>query len=294
MRAEFLGKRVRGVPGVTFFIKELLQAMASMKPLIRNAHDVFLKTLLGVAVVAFPLLTVGCASETPGAEAQAQTEGASDTLNTLTKAQRESGWQLLFDGDSLSKWRGYKDRPVPEGWSAQNGQITLAPPESDTAGGDLVTKKQYDDFEFRFDWKISKGGNSGVIYRLSEDQKFTFMTGPEYQILDDAHHSNATDGPAYMTGANYALHATDTTAIRSARQWNEARILVRGDHVEHWLNGQKVVEYELGSADWKQRVADSKFSDWPGYGQNDTGRIALQDHSQKVWFRNLAIRSLGE
>ena len=245
-----------------------------------------------VALAIVGLVLVGCARTTSETSREVDGEGkATAPPNTLTEAERADGWQLLFDGEDLSEWRGYKRQDIPAGWQAKQGQLVFTPPEE--GGGDLITKRAFDDFELRFDWKISEGGNSGVIYRVSEDRESTWNTGPEYQILDNEGHPDATNGSDRQAAANYALHAPTADADRPAGAWNQGRIVVRGNHVEHWLNGQQVVEYELGSSDWKERVENSKFSSMPGYGQNESGHIALQDHGQKVWYRNLKIKPLG-
>jgi hypothetical protein len=192
----------------------------------------------------------------------------------------------LFDGKTLEGWRGFKMDGVPSAWKVVDGAIAFSP---EGERGDLVTVEEFDDFEFSFEWKISKEGNSGVMFRVSEDRETTYATGPEYQVLDDAVLGERGD-PRTSAGANYALHAPSRDATKPPGSWNEARIAARGGHVEHWLNGEKIVEYELWTEEWKALVAASKFSSMPGYGLNRKGRIALQDHGDPVWYRNLKIR----
>ena len=154
-----------------------------------------------------------------------------------------------------------------------------------------LTRDKFKDFDLRLEWKIEPGGNSGIIYRCSEDGGAMWQTGPEMQVLDSARHGDDAQSK-HTAGANYALHAPAMDVTRPAGSWNQARVIVRGNHVEHWLNGWKVVEYELGSDDWKERLAASKFAKTPGWGTQPEGHIGLQDHGNRVWYRNLKIREL--
>jgi hypothetical protein len=220
--------------------------------------------------------------------AQEATETAS--ANALTAAEQSEGWQLLFDGDDLEQWRGYQRDTPPASWQAQDSVLAFAAADD---RGDLMTREQFGDFEFRYDWKISEGGNSGVIYRVSEDSDQPWHTGPEMQILDDERHPDAQQGVDgnRTAGALYDMIAP-SDAVRPAGEWNEARIVARGNHVEHWMNGQKVVEYEVGSEEWNRLYDASKFNELPGFGVQEQGHIVLQDHNDPVWFRNLKIRPL--
>lgn len=187
---------------------------------------------------------------------------------------------------SLDNWRGYKKDSVPEQWvNADEHTIHL----TGGGAGDLITREQYGDFELTMEWKISPKGNSGVMYRVSEGDGPTYFTGPEMQVLD-----NAVAGGDLMhsAGADYALHAPSEDNTRPVGEWNEVRMVVDGPHVEYWLNGVQQCSYELWSEDWNARVAASKFKEWPGFGMNKRGHIALQDHGNPVWYRNIHIRSL--
>ena len=199
---------------------------------------------------------------------------------------RQSDWVSLFDGKAITHWRGYKQTTVPAGWQVVDGTITRA-----GEGMDLVSREQYDHFEFEFEWKVPRGGNSGVMFHVSEAYDATYHTGPEYQILDDAVHADGKD-PLTSAGSNYALHARSTPASRAVGEWNQSRLLVNRAHVEHWLNGTKVVEYELWTPDWTARAAASKFKEWPDYGKKTTGHLVLQDHGDRVQFRNLRVRRI--
>jgi hypothetical protein len=218
-------------------------------------------------------------------QAQAEHNGAR-TPNTLTETERSKGWRLLFDGRTTNGWRGFRQESMPEGWQVGNGMLARV-----AQAGDIVTTEQYGSFELALEWRVGPGGNSGIFFHVTEDNDYVWQTGPEMQILDNAGHRDGQNAET-STGSNYALHAPARDVARPAGEWNEVRLVVRGDHVEHWLNGEKIVEYELGSEDWKARVAASKFATMPGYGRNRRGHIALQDHGDPVQFRSIRIRPL--
>lgn len=207
--------------------------------------------------------------------------------NTLTPQEQSAGWTLLFDGKTTAGWRGYQQKTAPAGWQAVNGELTRT-----GEGGDLVSVDQYADFELAIDWKIAPKGNSGIFYRGLETQERLYYTATEYQVLDNDGHPDAKNGPDRFSGSNYALIAPSKPVCHPAGQWNSTRILARGAHVEHWLNGEKVVEYELWSPEWKALVANSKFKQWPSYGLAKSGHIGLQDHGNAVAFKNIKIRVL--
>ena len=211
---------------------------------------------------------------------------AAQEHNTLTAAEKEAGWRLLFDGQSLDGWRRYDGESMTGGWVVDDGALAHV-----RGGRSIVTNDVFEDFELSLEWKVEPGGNSGVFYRAAPGQEEIFHSAPELQILDDAAHADGRS-PLTSAGANYALHGVPRGVVRPAEQWNEVRILVQGAHVEHWLNGVKVVEYELGSADWQAKVAASKFVEWPAYGQAPRGHVGLQDHGDRVWFRNLKLREI--
>ena len=209
--------------------------------------------------------------------------------NTLTASEQAEGWRLLFDGASLAGWRGYRQTTAPDGWKVVDGAITLV-----GKGGDLVTADTFANFELKIDFKLAPNGNSGIFYRGVESPDGPiYYSAPEYQVIDNAGHPDAKNGPDRYCGANYALEApAKAEACHPAGQWNSARIVVNGAHVEHWLNGEKMVEYELWSDKWKAQVAASKFKAWPAYGMAKSGLIAVQDHGNDVAFRNIKIKVL--
>lgn len=207
-------------------------------------------------------------------------------VNTLTPAERAAGWKLLFDGKTTAGWRGYRSDRMPPGWQVTDGALTRV-----GTAGDIITEQRFRDFELALEWKVDPGGNSGIFYRAIEGQGPIYRSAPEMQVLDDAAHA---DGRSRLTaaGANYGLYPAPPGVVKPAGEWNRVRILVRGNHVEHWLNDVRIVEYELGSAEWKAKVAASKFSEWPEYGTAAEGHIGLQDHGDRVAYRGIKIREL--
>lgn len=206
----------------------------------------------------------------------------------LTAEEQAAGWTLLFSGASLDGWRGFKKDKVPKGWRiTKQAELYF----SGDGNGDIMTEQEFGDFELALEWKISAGGNSGIIYRVSEARDVSWHTGPEMQVLDNARHADGKN-PLTSAGSNYALYAPVKDVTQPVGEYNQVRILANGKHVEHWLNGIKVVEYEIDSPEWKDLVAKSKFKEHPDYSRQSTGHIVLQDHGNKVWYRNIKIRKL--
>jgi len=201
--------------------------------------------------------------------------------------QTKTTWQVLFNGTSMNAWRGYKTDTVPVGWHIVYG--TLA---KETPVGDLVSKEEFGDFELELEWKIGEAGNSGILYRGTEEYDHIYWSAPEYQLLDDI---KAADNKTRLTcaGAAYALYPSPEGHLNPVGEWNSTRIVARGPHIEHWLNGVKLLEYELGSPDWEAKVKSSKFAPYPHFGRAKKGHIALQgDHTGNLAFRNIRIRAL--
>lgn len=214
------------------------------------------------------------------------------TDNTLTEAQKADGWKLLFDGQSLNGWQFYKGKEN-DTWEVVDGTLHCKLPGDSTATkrADLRTTETYKNFELSFDWKISEKQNSGVMFRVTEEFEVPYATGPEFQLIDDDNYPGGVKD-VNKTAANYDVHAAQNSKLNPIGSWNNAKIIVNGNHVEHWLNGSKVVEYELNSEDWKTRVAASKWKEYPKYGQASEGYIDLQDHGGEVWFKNVMIKTL--
>lgn len=206
--------------------------------------------------------------------------------NTLTPEQSAAGWKLLFDGQTTAGWRGFRRPGMPAGWQVIDGALTRV-----AGAGDIITTEQFDHFELELEWKVEEGGNSGIFFRVAEDAGSVWETGPEMQVLDNQRHP---DGRSALTsaGACYALYPPARDTSFPAGTWNTVRLIVHGSKVEHHLNGEKIVEYDLASPDWAEKVANSKFRDLPRFGKVPRGHIALQDHGDRVAYRNLRIRPL--
>ena len=216
-------------------------------------------------------------------------ENATTVHNNLSPIEKSQGWELLFDGKTTNGWRNYR-KPTLGGWKVIDGVLYNSGGGGD-AGGDIVTDKQYRNFELYLEWKIASGSNSGIFYHVNEGGgEAIYTTGPEYQLLDDAGIGGLK--PSQYSAANYDMQAPVGGKVKPLDQFNSSRIIVNGGHVEHWLNGVKVVEYTLWSKQWREAVANSKWKDHPNYGQYKTGHIGLQDHGGLTQFRNIKIRAL--
>jgi hypothetical protein len=203
-------------------------------------------------------------------------------------------WKVLFDGKSTDAWRGYGRPDFPtNAWKVENGELRTVAGVKDAV--DIITKEKYGDFELELEWKLKPGGNSGIIYRVVELPKpsETWHSGPEMQVLDDAAHKDALD-PKTSAGSLYALVAPTNKTVNPPGQWNKVRLVVNGTHVEHWLNGRKVVDADLASPEIKALIAASKFKAYPGFAQAREGHVALQFHGDEVAYRNVRIRSLDQ
>lgn len=234
-------------------------------------------------------------------------EDAQPSPNTLTSAEQTDGWKLLFDGSTFEGWRGLGFDSIPEGhWLIEDGSIRkVASGDVPTAadgqpleGGDLMTTSTYGDFELVFEWKASPGANSGIKYNVSEDMSTASppvhaALGFEYQILDDDLHPDAQNGPNRTAAALYDLFPpAPNKSLQPVGSFNEGRIVFSGGHGEHWLNGVKVLEFDLGSASFDSALAASKYMPIEGFAEKRSGHIVLQDHGDDVWFRSIKIREL--
>lgn len=213
--------------------------------------------------------------------------------NQLSAAEKKAGWKLLFDGKTLKGWRMYQNKPA-DCWGVKNGELYCKGSETDKSDlrADIITNDQYENYELSIDWKIAPGGNSGIMYNVTEDGKAAYLTGPEYQLIDDEGFPEKLED-WQKTGADYAMHTTTTRPAKPVGEFNATKIVVKGAHREHWLNGVKVLEYEAWTDDWKKRKAEGKWKDTPGYGMAKKGHIALQDHGSGVWFKNIKVRKLN-
>ncbi len=245
------------------------------------------EVILAICLFVVLLFPVAATAQDEGAQRPSE---ALSVQNTLTDAQKEAGWKLLFDGKTTQGWRGFKQKGMPaQGWVVEDGCLRVV---ASGKGGDVMTVGQYGEFDLSLDFKVSKGANSGIMFLVSEHEKSTWRTGPEYQILDDVGHKLAP-GNEHSVGALYGLCKPPAhKPVKPAGEWNRARIIIRDRMLQHWLNGVLLVECDLDGEDWEGRVERSKFKPYPLFGRNLKGHLALQDHGHDIWFRNIRIRDL--
>ncbi len=210
--------------------------------------------------------------------------------NTLSKKEKKAGWELLFNGKDMDGWKFYNGGEVNQGWKVIDGVMNNSGEGSDH-GGDIITNAQFADFELYLEWKANRESNSGIFYRVQEGDDRGITDAPEYQLIDDKGWPSRLD-PGQYSGANYAMHPPEGGEVKPLDQWNTSRIVVKGSKVQHFLNGKKVVEYELWSEDWVERKNNCKWKDKPLYGMAKKGHIGLQDHGGLTQFRNIKIREL--
>jgi hypothetical protein len=209
--------------------------------------------------------------------------------NTLSKKEKKEGWILLFDGTTMNGWRAYKNKEF-EGWDVKNGEL-YCKEEGVKKRADLITNNEYENYELQIDWKISPKKNSGIIYMVTEENGASYESGPEYQLIDDlVYPSKLSD--KQLSGSNYDMQAPSAKVAKPAGEFNHTKIVINKGHVEHWLNGTKVVEYELWSSAWENQKANSKWKDVKPYGMSKKGYIALQDHGGGIAFKNIKIKPL--
>lgn len=265
-----------------------------------RAHGTVAASMISATLL---FASVGCTEGEKASHDHAQTEvttasATSEQVNKLSPQEEKEGWVLLFDGTSTDAWRGYNQKSFPEkGWQVKDGLLMVerSGTEEEGFGGDIITKEQYENFEFKTDFRLSPEGNSGIVYLVKEVEGVpSWHNAPEYQLLDNEHYEKTGEIPMdkHRTGDNYDLHASTVNAMKPVGEWNEAKIRVQEGRVEHWLNGQKVVEYTLQSPEWKELVKNSKFAGYPGYGMAKKGHIGIQDHGHQLWYRNIKVRPL--
>jgi hypothetical protein len=217
------------------------------------------------------------------------TPGKKQKDNTLSSKEKKEGWVLLFDGTSMNGWRTYKNR-VSEAWDVKNGEL-YCKAEGVTKRADLITANQYENYELQIDWKIAPKENSGIIYMVTEENGASYESGPEYQLIhDDGYPEKLSD--KQLSGANYDMQAPSPKKNKPQGEYNHTKIVINKGHVEHWLNGSKVVDYQLWTPEWEQQKQNSKWKNVKPYGMSKAGHIALQDHGGGVYFKNIKLKQL--
>lgn len=274
--------------------------------------NIKISSLGAITAIAFSAFTIiiqsGCTNQSSenGENAKADSTEITETsppssesaVNALSEKEKEEGWISLFDGVSTDEWRGYNSDQFPDkGWQVKDNLLMVEATGTgeEGYGGDIITKEQYEDFEFKLDFKLSPQGNSGIVYLVKEEENTpSWHNAPEYQLLDNEYYAENGDIPMekHRTGDAYDVIASTKDAMNPVGEWNEALIRVKDGQVEHWLNGEKVVEYTLQSPEWKEIVAKSKFAEYPGYGMAEKGHIGIQDHGHQLWYRNIKVRLL--
>ena len=247
--------------------------------------------------ICFPLFFALACSNPTGNNHSSQESTAKNNASIpllLTDQEKSDGWQLLFDGESLDHWRSVKSDSFPsQAWVIEDGALVL-----NGRGGDIITREKYGNFELTWEFSLTHEANSGVKYfvdsLLNQNTGEVAFNGPEYQIIDDSNHEAIKDDPEGLssTGSLYLLYAPENKVLHPAGEWNQARIVAKNGQVEHWLNGTKIVSYQSGSGDFLNRKSETKFKDYPDYGETEEGHILLTDHQDRVFFRNIRIRRL--
>ena len=250
--------------------------------------------LLPIALFLFLWSACGTESTKDSTQEDTGTEASEKVAdNMLTADEKAEGWSLLFDGHTMDHWRLFNHDTLM-GWAVQSGEmVALGEGGPDGHGADIISKEKFDNFDLSLEWKISPEGNSGIFFNVVEGDQYgaVYYTGPEYQLIDD------TGFPADLadsqhSGANYSMHAPSSITSKPVGEYNLSRIRVEDGHVIHWLNGEKVVEYDLWTPEWQILIDSGKWEDYPDYGKARSGHLALQDHGNKIWFKNIKIKRL--
>lgn len=232
------------------------------------------------------LVSWHCSTENPSDDQQKVVTEVTD--NQLTEVEKAEGWELLFDGKSMNQWRVYRKDSL-YGWTIKDGEMMAGGQQN----ADIITKEQYDNFEIQLDWKVATAGNSGIFFNVVEADSLNavYESGPEYQLIDDYTWPDPLED-WQKSGANYAMHTASKQVVHPANEYNHSRLRVDHGHVTHWLNGEKIVEYDLWTPEWEAMVQEGKWKDYPAYGRARKGHIALQDHGNKIWFKNIKLKQL--
>lgn len=248
-----------------------------------------MKTISTLGAFFLVLLLFGCKEGAKEADVNV-TDSAMESPKTI-----DEKWEVLFDGTNFDQWRGYLMDEMPAEWTIEEGAMAFVPGEN--GGKNIISKNQYTNFVLSLEWRIAEGGNSGIFWGVHEDPKFpeAYQTGPEIQVLDDEKHPDALQGNGtHVAGSLFDMIAPSEKAVNPSGEWNLCEISI--NHITNegsvTLNGVNIVNFPVHGEGWNALVANSKFKDWEGFGQYPTGHIALQDHGDRVWYRNIKIKSL--
>ncbi len=259
-----------------------------------------MRTINLLAIAMMVLLTISCnqqnKQESESTSTSAIEPEEQPVMNSLTAEEKNDGWVLLFDGETTNGWKSFNEDHI-SGWEVEDGSLIGLGLGGDI-GGDIVSVKQYDNFILKWEWKLGPNGNSGVMYHVVEGEKYNapYETGPEYQLIEDDDFRD--HGEPYpledwqKTAADYAMYVANDQKQVNLRDWNSSKIVFSEEKAEYWINGKKVVEFVPWSEDWNERRNSGKWDAFPDYGFAKTGKICLQDHGSKIWFKNIKIKEL--
>ena len=249
---------------------------------------IFLYCLTAISLIA-------CNDNTSEEKKETKSESATSTKSMLTDDEQRDGWQLLFDGSSTKGWHTYGASSVGYAWTVADGSLHFdGSLKKDTLGQDIVTDEEFENFHLKLEWKVDTSGNSGIMFYVNEDtSKYSrsYHTGPEMQVLDNNGHPDAKI-VKHRAGDLYDLISCSKETVKPALEWNQVEIKALNGKLDFWLNGENVVSTTMWDDNWKKMIAASKFKQWPDFGTFKKGRICLQDHGDKVWFRNIKIKKL--
>ncbi len=257
-----------------------------------------MKKIKLLATLILAIAVISCNQPGPNQSGKSD-KAVSDevAMNKLTDEEKEEGWVLLFDGQTTEGWKNFNQDTLT-GWLVKDGSL-MGQGLGGDIGGDIVSVKEYDNFILKWDWKLGPHGNSGVMYHVIEDEKYVagYETGPEYQLIEDGDFRDEHGNPYPLeewqtTAADYAMYEANDKKKVNLQKWNSSMIYFTPEKAEYWLNGEKVVEFVPWSDDWNQRRNSGKWDAYPDYGLFKSGKLCLQDHGSKIWFRNIKIKEL--